>query len=265
MGLPLEQVTFQLGDSHPAGRADRGRLRRTSPRSARRSRASARSCRSSLFKLARKACTARAFARATLRGRRVRATARCGCTADPATAVAADRRCWPARATTGSRRSTCCCPTCSSSGSTSRATHSAVFCEVRVDEEFGTVRVTRVVSAIAAGRIINAKTARSQVVGGVVWGISQALHEETHCRPPPGPLHEPQLRRVPRRGERRHPRHRRDLRATRTTGSSAGSAPRASARSASSGVAAAVCNAIYHATGRRVRSTPMTPDKVMSR
>ena len=38
-----------------------------------------------------------------------------------------------------------------------RATHSAVFCEVRVDEEFGTVRVTRVVSAIAAGRIINAK------------------------------------------------------------------------------------------------------------
>ena len=49
-----------------------------------------------------------------------------------------------------------------------RATHSAVFCEVRVDPEFGTVRVTRVVSAVAAGRIINAKTARSQIIGGVV-------------------------------------------------------------------------------------------------
>ncbi|RYF35908.1 MAG: xanthine dehydrogenase family protein molybdopterin-binding subunit, partial [Comamonadaceae bacterium] len=59
-----------------------------------------------------------------------------------------------------------------------RATHSAVFCEVRVDEDFGTVRVTRVVSAIAAGRIMSAQLARSQILGGVVWGISQALHEE---------------------------------------------------------------------------------------
>ena len=40
-----------------------------------------------------------------------------------------------------------------------RATHSAVFCKVRVDEAFGTVRVTRVVSAIASGRIMSAKTA----------------------------------------------------------------------------------------------------------
>ena len=62
-----------------------------------------------------------------------------------------------------------------------RATHSAVFCEVRVDEAFGTVRVTRVVSAVAAGRIISAKTARRQIIDGVVWGISQALHEETYC------------------------------------------------------------------------------------
>src|SRR5690606_34625320 len=60
-----------------------------------------------------------------------------------------------------------------------RATHSAVFCEVRVDEAFGTVRVTRVVSAVAAGRIMNLQLARSQIMGGVVWGISQALHEET--------------------------------------------------------------------------------------
>ena len=57
--------------------------------------------------------------------------------------------------------------------------HSAVFAEVRVDADFGTVRVTRLVNAVAAGRIINPKTARSQILGGVVWGIGMALHEET--------------------------------------------------------------------------------------
>lgn len=54
-----------------------------------------------------------------------------------------------------------------------RATHSAVFVEVRVDEELGTVRVTRVVSAIAAGRILNPTTARSQIIGGVVWASAR--------------------------------------------------------------------------------------------
>jgi xanthine dehydrogenase YagR molybdenum-binding subunit len=47
-------------------------------------------------------------------------------------------------------------------------THSAVFAEVKVDEQLGVIRVTRVVSAIAAGRILNTKTATSQIVGGVV-------------------------------------------------------------------------------------------------
>ena len=60
-----------------------------------------------------------------------------------------------------------------------RNTHCAVFAEVRVDEELGVVRVTRLVSAVAAGRIINPKTARSQIIGGVVMGIGMALHEET--------------------------------------------------------------------------------------
>jgi len=48
-----------------------------------------------------------------------------------------------------------------------------------VDEQIGVIRVTRVVSAIAAGRILNTKTASSQILGGVVWGIGMALHEET--------------------------------------------------------------------------------------
>jgi xanthine dehydrogenase YagR molybdenum-binding subunit len=57
--------------------------------------------------------------------------------------------------------------------------HSAVFAEVRVDVDFGTVRATRIVDAVAAGRIINPKTAASQVSGGVVWGVAMALHEES--------------------------------------------------------------------------------------
>jgi xanthine dehydrogenase YagR molybdenum-binding subunit len=58
-------------------------------------------------------------------------------------------------------------------------THSAVFVEVQVDQDLGTIAVSRVVVAVAAGQILNPKTARSQVLGGVVWGISMALEEES--------------------------------------------------------------------------------------
>lgn len=61
----------------------------------------------------------------------------------------------------------------------SRAAHSAVFAEVRVDPDFRTVTVSRLVGAIAGGRIVNPKTARSQIVGGMIWGMSKALHEES--------------------------------------------------------------------------------------
>ncbi|MEN3377703.1 MAG: xanthine dehydrogenase YagR molybdenum-binding subunit, partial [Hyphomicrobiales bacterium] len=60
-----------------------------------------------------------------------------------------------------------------------RNAHSAVFAEVKIDEQLGVVRVTRVVNVVAAGRILNAKTAHSQIMGSVVWGIGMALHEET--------------------------------------------------------------------------------------
>jgi xanthine dehydrogenase YagR molybdenum-binding subunit len=55
----------------------------------------------------------------------------------------------------------------------------AVFVEVRVDEELGIVRIPRVVAAYAAGKILNPKTARSQLLGGLVWGIGMATHEVT--------------------------------------------------------------------------------------
>jgi xanthine dehydrogenase YagR molybdenum-binding subunit len=56
--------------------------------------------------------------------------------------------------------------------------HGAVFAEVKVDPELGQIRVTRMVGAFAAGRIINPKLVRSQLFGGMIWGQSFALNEE---------------------------------------------------------------------------------------
>lgn len=61
----------------------------------------------------------------------------------------------------------------------SMCTHSAIFAEVQVDEDLGTIEVSRIVTAVAAGRILNPKTSRNQLVGGIVWGISSALHEKS--------------------------------------------------------------------------------------
>lgn len=64
--------------------------------------------------------------------------------------------------------------------------HGAVFAEVRVDPELGQVRVSRLVGAFAAGRIINPRLAESQLMGGMIWGLSFALHEEAHHDPRTG-------------------------------------------------------------------------------
>ncbi|RYG00760.1 MAG: xanthine dehydrogenase family protein molybdopterin-binding subunit, partial [Chitinophagaceae bacterium] len=61
----------------------------------------------------------------------------------------------------------------------SLATHSAAFVEVEVDKDLKLITVTRAVTAVAAGRIINPKTAGSQILGSMIWGISKALHEES--------------------------------------------------------------------------------------
>ncbi|WP_367346072.1 xanthine dehydrogenase family protein molybdopterin-binding subunit [Stenotrophomonas bentonitica] len=143
-----------------------------------------------------------------------------------------------------------------------RATHSAVFVEVRVDEDLGTVRVMRVVSAIAAGRILNPTTARSQIVGGVVWGIGAALHEHTEADHRFG-------RFMNRDFAQYHVSVNADIhdidvlfadeddRVVSSLGA------KGVGEIGLVGVSAAVSNAIYHATGKRIRSTPITPDKVM--
>jgi xanthine dehydrogenase YagR molybdenum-binding subunit len=56
--------------------------------------------------------------------------------------------------------------------------HGAVFAEVKVDPDLGQVRVTRLVGAFAAGRVINPRMVRSQLFGGMIWGVSFALHEQ---------------------------------------------------------------------------------------
>ena len=58
-------------------------------------------------------------------------------------------------------------------------TFGAQFAEVAVDAELGLVRVRRMVGAFAPGRMLNAKTARSQLMGGMLWGLGQALLEGT--------------------------------------------------------------------------------------
>ena len=56
--------------------------------------------------------------------------------------------------------------------------HGAVFAEVKVDPDLGQIRVTRLVGAFAAGRVINPRLVRSQIYGGMIWGVSFALHEQ---------------------------------------------------------------------------------------
>jgi xanthine dehydrogenase YagR molybdenum-binding subunit len=144
-----------------------------------------------------------------------------------------------------------------------RATHSAVFCEVRVDEALGTVRVTRVVSAVAAGRILSPTQARSQIIGGVVWGISQALHEETLADHALGRFMNHSFAEYHIAANADVPEidvifaDEDDRIVSRIGAKGVGEIGIV-------GVAAAISNAIYHATGRRLRSTPMTPDKIMA-
>jgi len=140
--------------------------------------------------------------------------------------------------------------------------HSAVFAEVRVDEELGSVTVPRVVSAIAGGRILNPKTARSQIVGSIVWGIGMALQEESvldhavgrfmthnladYHLPVHADVHDIDVIFVDEHDEVINPLGAKGLGEIGVVG-----------------VGAAIANAIYHATGRRIRDLPITLDKLL--
>lgn len=143
-----------------------------------------------------------------------------------------------------------------------RNTHSAVFVEVKVDEELDVVRVTRVVNAVAAGRIINPKTARSQILGGVVMGIGMALHEETLADAKLGRWmnHNYAEYHVPANADIQ------DIEVIFVDEPDPEVTPlgvKGLGEIGIVGTAAAVANAVYHATGKRVRSLPITIDKLL--
>jgi xanthine dehydrogenase YagR molybdenum-binding subunit len=144
-----------------------------------------------------------------------------------------------------------------------RNTHSAIFAEVKVDEQLGVIRVTRVVSAVAAGRILNAKTARSQILGSVVMGIGMALHEETLTDHRFGRIVNANIAEY-------HVPVNADIQSIEvifvdepdTIINPLGT--KGVGEIGIVGVAAAVANAVYHATGKRVRDLPIMLDKLQS-
>jgi len=157
--------------------------------------------------------------------------------------------------------------TASASGEVDEEKHAfhsfgAQFCEVRFDEELARLRVTRFTGVYDCGRVLNPKTARSQMIGGIIMGLGMALMEETFRDPRSGAIvgnnladyHVPVNADVPPIDIAfvEHP----DL-----TFNALGA--RGMGEIGITGVAAAVANAVYHASGRRVRDLPILPERLM--
>jgi xanthine dehydrogenase YagR molybdenum-binding subunit len=141
-------------------------------------------------------------------------------------------------------------------------THSAIFAEARVDEELCVVRIPRIVCAVAAGRILNPKTARSQILGGVVMGISMALHEEALVDHRIGRIMNHNLAEyhVPAHADIEHIDV---IFAEEKDDKVSPIGVKGIGEIGIVGTAAAVANAIFHATGRRIRDLPITLDKLL--
>ncbi|HEX3743539.1 MAG TPA: xanthine dehydrogenase family protein molybdopterin-binding subunit [Bryobacteraceae bacterium] len=138
----------------------------------------------------------------------------------------------------------------------------AIFAEVRVDADLGTTRVKRVVAVYDVGRIINQRTARSQFIGGIVWGISLALLEDTHVDWRYGRIvnHDLEKYHLPVNADIPDlqvsaldiPDYKLDTLGARGVG-----------EIGITGTGAAIANAVFHATGKRIRDVPITPDKLL--
>ena len=143
--------------------------------------------------------------------------------------------------------------------------HGAVFAEVKVDPELGQIRVTRLVGAFAAGRVINPRMVRSQLFGGMIWGVSFALHEQAVTDHRSGRIlnanlaeyHVPVNADVPSLDVLTIEEHDPHVNALGIKGVG---------EIGITGSAGAVANAVWHATGVRVRRFPIRiEDLVMAR
>jgi xanthine dehydrogenase YagR molybdenum-binding subunit len=140
----------------------------------------------------------------------------------------------------------------------------AVFVEVEIDADLGSIRVPRVVGAYDVGRVLNAKTATSQMIGGIVYGIAMALHEHTAVDEPSGRYLNADLSEylLPVNADVRQI----DVilldsddRYVNKIG------VKGLGEIGTTGVAAAVANAVHHATAVRARDLPITLDKLLQR
>jgi xanthine dehydrogenase YagR molybdenum-binding subunit len=138
----------------------------------------------------------------------------------------------------------------------------ADFVEVRVDEDLGTIRIARVVAAFACGKILNPKTANNQFVGGIVWGIGMALQEHT--------VRDRRTARIVTRdlADYHVPVHA-DIPAIDVISidevddhvNSIGT--KGIGEIGITGITAAIANAVFHATGKRIRDLPIQLDKLL--
>ncbi len=140
--------------------------------------------------------------------------------------------------------------------------HGAQFVEVKVDPDLGLVKVTRVVEASACGRIINPKASHSQEIGGVVWGIGMALHEETEIDHRYGRIMNPNLQHyhVPVNADI-HDVDTMFVEEVDTVVNPLGI--KGMGELGMVGIPAAIANAVFHATGKRIRQLPIRLENLL--
>lgn len=140
--------------------------------------------------------------------------------------------------------------------------HGAQFVEVKVDPDLGIVRVTRAIEVTACGKIMNPKTSHSQEIGGVVWGIGMALQEATEIDHRYGRIMNPNLQHY-------HVPVNADIHEIETIFVEEDDkivnplGVKGMGELGMVGIPAAIANAVYHATGKRIRDLPITPDKLI--
>ena len=137
----------------------------------------------------------------------------------------------------------------------------AWFAEVRVDADLGLPRVARIVSAVDAGRVLNEKLARSQIIGGAVMGIGMTMLEETVLDPETGRIVNATFADylIPANADVA------DIEVV-FVGTPDTARPlgiKGIGEIGVVGVSAAIANAVYHATGRRIRSLPITVEQLL--